>query len=140
MPLIRFPGGWRLAEKTVRYRRDGEEHEQVMGDEGEQWWHDFAEKWPDTKIVEFTQLHYSPEQLARLEEVQGVGGEHAEAVRAYVLDGVVPEGGLDALLAKPEPPETTEQKLARLEQQNLIIMDALADLYEEILTLKEEEA
>jgi hypothetical protein len=34
-------------------------------------------------------------------------------------------------------PETVEQKLSRLEQQNLILMDALADLYEEILTLKE---
>jgi len=38
-----------------------------------------------------------------------------------------------------EPPETVEQKLARLEEQNLILMDALADLYEEILTLKEED-
>jgi hypothetical protein len=36
----------------------------------------------------------------------------------------------------PEP-ETVEQKLACLEQQNLILMGALADLYEEILTLKE---
>ena len=38
-----------------------------------------------------------------------------------------------------EPPETTEQKLTRLEAQNIILMDALADLYEEILTLKEED-
>ncbi len=39
---------------------------------------------------------------------------------------------------EPVPqPETTEQKLARLEQQNLILMGAIADLYEEIL-LKEE--
>ena len=36
--------------------------------------------------------------------------------------------------------ETVEQKLTRLEEQNLILMSALADLYEEILTLKEEEA
>jgi len=38
-----------------------------------------------------------------------------------------------------EPAETIEQKLTRLEEQNLILMDALADLYEEILTLKEED-
>ena len=37
------------------------------------------------------------------------------------------------------PPETTEQKLARLEEQNLILMSALADLYEEILVLKGED-
>jgi hypothetical protein len=34
-------------------------------------------------------------------------------------------------------PETAEDKFYRLEQQNLILMGALADLYEEILTLKE---
>lgn len=34
-------------------------------------------------------------------------------------------------------PEPADQKLARLEQQNLILMGAIADLYEEIL-LKEE--
>lgn len=35
-----------------------------------------------------------------------------------------------------EPPETTEEKLARLEEQNLILMDALATTFEEILTLR----
>lgn len=35
-----------------------------------------------------------------------------------------------------EPPETLEQKLARLEQDNLILMDALATVYEEILAIK----
>ncbi len=32
-----------------------------------------------------------------------------------------------------------KQKLVQLEEQNLIIMSALADLYEEILALKEED-
>jgi len=36
-------------------------------------------------------------------------------------------------------PETAEDKFYRLEEQNLIIMSALADLYEEILVLKEED-
>ena len=35
-----------------------------------------------------------------------------------------------------EPPETTEQKLARLEEQNLILMDALATTFEEVLALR----
>jgi len=39
---------------------------------------------------------------------------------------------------EPEPiPETTEQKLARLEEQNLILMDALATTFEELLALRE---
>ena len=34
------------------------------------------------------------------------------------------------------PPETTEQKLTRLEEQNLILMDALATVFEELLDLR----
>ncbi len=34
------------------------------------------------------------------------------------------------------PIETTEQKLARLEEQNLILMDALATTFEELLELR----
>ena len=34
------------------------------------------------------------------------------------------------------PPETTEQKLTRLEEQNLILMGALATTFEEILALR----
>lgn len=34
------------------------------------------------------------------------------------------------------PPETTEQRLARLEEQNLILMDALATTFEEVLALR----
>lgn len=36
----------------------------------------------------------------------------------------------------PQTPETTEQKLARLEEQNLILMDALATTFEELLELR----
>ena len=34
------------------------------------------------------------------------------------------------------PPETTASKLARLEEQNLILMDALATIFEEVLALR----
>lgn len=34
------------------------------------------------------------------------------------------------------PPETTEQKLTRLESQNIILMDALATAFEEVLALR----
>ena len=35
-----------------------------------------------------------------------------------------------------EPVETAENRLARLEEQNLILMDALATTFEEVLTLR----
>lgn len=45
--------------------------------------------------------------------------------------GPVPES------LEPEPaPETTDQKLARLEEQNLTLMDALATTFEELLELR----
>lgn len=34
------------------------------------------------------------------------------------------------------PPETIEDKMARLEEQNLILMDALATTFEEVLALR----
>ncbi len=34
------------------------------------------------------------------------------------------------------PPETPEEKLARMEEQNLILMDALATTFEELLELR----
>ena len=43
---------------------------------------------------------------------------------------------------EPEEPEETPEtpdRIALIQEQNLIIMSALADLYEEILTLKEED-
>lgn len=41
------------------------------------------------------------------------------------------------IIPDPTPsPETTDQKLARLEEQNLILMDALATTFEEVLALR----
>lgn len=62
-----------------------------------------------------------------------------------IRDGIIwviePEGEWP-LGPAPEPvepvpaPETTDEKLARLEEQNLVIMDALATTFEEVLTLR----
>ena len=61
-----------------------------------------------------------------------------------IRDGIIwviePEGEweLGPVPEPPEPiPETTEEKLARLEEQNLILMDALATTFEELLALRE---
>lgn len=54
---------------------------------------------------------------------------------------VITDSGKRHIIRKPIPieseqPETLEDKLSRLEQDNLILMDALATVYEELLTLK----
>ena len=109
--LIRTMAGWELPTRTVRYTRDGKEFEQIMGDEGEQWWYDFAEKWPETTISEFTDLHYTEEQLARLAEIQDVEGQYQEELEGYVLDGVIP----DIPFFAPKPEEVAAQTLLNTE-------------------------
>ena len=62
-----------------------------------------------------------------------------------IRDGIIwviePEGEWE-LGPVPEPtepvptPETTEEKLTRLEEQNLVLMDALATTFEEVLALR----
>ncbi len=117
MSLIRTPSGWELPERKIHYIRNGEEFIQVMGDEGEQWWHDFCIKWPETEIVEFIDIEYTSEQLARLDEIQGAHGAYVDEVEAYVLEGTVPSGGLEKLfVAPPEPlPEPSEQDIINAE-------------------------
>lgn len=53
------------------------------------------------------------------------------------------EGYFSEFPPEPEPEpylpeqETTEQKLARIEEQNIILMDALATTFEELIALRE---
>lgn len=49
------------------------------------------------------------------------------------------DGEFAKSLPVPEPvpaPETTDEKLARLEEQNLVLMDALATTFEELLAFR----
>ena len=85
--LIKTPEGWKLAEHTVIYSENGEQKEKIVGEEGTDWWVDYTEKW-NLDIVEFTELNYTPEQLVRLEEVQGIKTHHG-AVENYVLNGEI---------------------------------------------------
>lgn len=109
--IYKTASGWDRTRKTVEYNRDGEYHKQTMGDEGEQWWHDFAQKWPETEILGFADIEYTPEQLARLEEVQEVEGRYAEEIELYVLEGIGP----NIPFFMPKPEEVAAQTLLNTE-------------------------
>lgn len=49
---------------------------------------------------------------------------------------IISEDEIQAALMLLDSPETTEQKLARIEEQNLILMDALATTFDEVLELR----
>ncbi len=87
-------GQWRICEEKVHYIQHGEEIAQYVGQEGHQWWADFEDRWEHTEIQEFIPVEPTPEQLARLDEINklripdGFGGELGE----YVEHGTFPEG------------------------------------------------
>jgi len=100
-----------MANEKVLYKRNGETIEQYVTSEGKEWWLDFAEKWEDMTIVEFVDVVYTSEQLARFEEV--VNTNISEAVlNDYVMDGIVGEG-LEVVMLKKEN-EELKQTLADL--------------------------
>lgn len=109
--LFKTTDGWGLPTKRVQYIRDGEEFDQIMGDEDEQWWHDFAEKWPETEILGFADIEYTPEQLARLAVIQEAGEQYQEELEGYVLDGIIP----DIPFFMPKPEEIAAQTLLNTE-------------------------
>ena len=81
----------KLATSKVVYTKNGEQYEQVVGEEGQQWWLDFAEKWEHTDIVEFTDVTYTDEQLARFEEIKDLDVSDGIASE-YVMEGIIGEG------------------------------------------------
>ena len=70
------------------------------------------------------------EALVKLREGFKVRESWQEITEEEWILAQPPESGL------AEPTETIEQKLTRLESQNIILMDALATTFEELLTLR----
>lgn len=82
-------GSWALSPLKVIYTQHGETLEQYTHDK--QWWLDFAAKWGHTEIIEFVDVSYSEEQIARLAEVQETEEGFEYYATQYVLDGVFPD-------------------------------------------------
>lgn len=61
-------------------------------------------------------------------------------VTEFTQDGktVSSRASVLANLPTPEPPKTLEERVAQLQQDNVILMDALATAFEEILMLRED--
>lgn len=87
-------GQWHFCTEKVRYIQRGQEVEQYVGQEGKQWWLDFAAKWDHTQIIEFVPVESTDEQLARLEEINHlrIPDGFGAMLTNYVRDGVFPEG------------------------------------------------
>ena len=109
--------GLKLSAKKVRYIQNGEEIEQFVGSEGTQWWIDFANKWEHTNIIEFVDVVYTAEQLARYEEVKAMDINES-VLQEYVENGMAGQG-LEVLALKKEN-EELRQLLADLTETVLL--------------------
>ena len=107
---------YKLATTKVKYIQNEENMEQVVCEEGTQWWEDFAEKWEHTEIVGFEDIVYSQEILDRFEEVRNLNLAD-NLMNDYVMNNVACED--------------LELMIARKENENLKKM--LADLTEIVL-------
>lgn len=84
--LYKNKEGLKLSNLKVKYTQNGKEKEQFVGEEGKQWWIDFADKWENTNIIEFVDITYTVEQLSRFEEIKDFK-YLTEDVENYVDDG-----------------------------------------------------
>lgn len=115
--LYKDSEGLKLSTKKVRYIQNGEEIEQFVGSEGTQWWIDFANKWEHTNIVEFVDVVYTAEQLARYEEIKTMDINES-VLQEYVENGMAGQG-LEVLALKKEN-EELRQLLADLTETVLL--------------------
>lgn len=124
-------GQWFVSTEKIVYSRDGEVLESVIGQEGKQWWKNFANEWKDMKIINFSDLeNITPLILSRLEKANKykIAEDYLEQVEEYVLEGSFSkESG--------HPLQIIEQAEANLRREELMIQkefeDSLAaiDLY-----------
>lgn len=109
--------GIQLATQNVKYLQHGEEKEQIVGSEGEQWWIDFADKWEHTEIIEFVDIEYTNEQLERFEEIKDIAIAE-NILNDYVINGMIGEGL--ALFSLKKENEHLKQTLADLTETVLL--------------------
>lgn len=113
--LFKGKEGLELSQTKVRFIENGVEQEKFVGPEGKQWWLNFAEKWNTN--VKFTDATYTPEQLARFEEVKETDLSE-NVLQDYTENGVVGKG-LEMLVLKKEN-EELKQLLADLSEVVLL--------------------
>mgnify|MGYP000990409568 CR=1 FL=1 len=87
--IIKTNDGWEFPKHTVIYAEKGEVIEKPIGEEGKAWWEAFSKQW--NIPVEFTDLHYTDGEIARLAKCAHIGEGYAESVEHYALTGEAPD-------------------------------------------------
>lgn len=134
--LYRESNEWKLCPYVVKYIQNGEELEEFT--HNKQWWIDFSSKWGNIEILSFIEAQYSLDQLDRLEEIKNMDEGFIEECKNYVNTGIFPEGNRHPLKTLQLEKENLNLKLENetLRMDNLMALDAIAQLYEQVLSLE----
>lgn len=84
--LIRKGSQWQLYPHKVNYTQHGIKIEQ-WALPNKQWWVDFANKWNHTKVIEFTEVDLTEEQIARFEEIKDMPEDFMNMYTEYIITG-----------------------------------------------------
>ena len=129
--LYRKNGEWALCPHKVRYTQRGEELEQYTSDP--QWWIDFANIWAHTEIVEISEVVWTEEEIARLEEIKHISEGYSAMCVDYVRSGEFPDEKEHKVhplqyLRQQKENEKQGQNLSEREIQEIIQGQQLSDL------------
>lgn len=117
--VFKAQGRWQRTEKAVAYVRNNETIKQVMGDEDEAWWEEFADMWPGVEIIGFENIEYTEEQLERLGEIQDCEDWTDLEANSYVLTGIKQSKEL------PEPTAEEVSMQTYLNVEYLVILSEI---------------
>ena len=126
--LYREDNQWALCPYKVKYTKNGENLEQYTHDK--QWWTDFETTWVNTTVTEFTDLLWTDEEKARLEEIKHIGEGFGDICADYVSAGEFPTDKIHPLkeIQSKKENEKLGQDLSEREIQEIIQGQQLSDL------------
>ena len=126
--LYKDNGEWKLCSKKITYIENGDEFEKFIGSEGEEWWSKYKSLW-GIDIVSIEEVTYNQEQLDRLDEIKDIPEGFSDICTDYVINGTFPDG-----TQHPLRDLQLSKEISRLKDENLTLMIALAEAYEELQT------
>lgn len=99
--LINTDDGIKLSEEKVVFEKNGKQEENIVGNEGKNWWLELEEKHDNINIIEFTSITHEKEVLDRFEEIKNENLDFGLAEK-YVIDGEITEKLFNLKLKKQE--------------------------------------
>lgn len=113
-------GQYHISTLKVHYKeKDEGEVIKYIGQEGKEWWEEFAKMWPETfELIDFIETEHTEEQKERLDKVNELNlPEGISFIDNYVMDGSTDK------ITKGHP-----LYIIKLSDENEMLSDALIEI------------